>query len=284
MAHLKEAVESLRAARRERAKWGLITAGEEVRRITRKSLRACCLVAMRLLNVADAQKHFTSDVSDLQAGLWTRAALMAFAHDMQALSQVGAGIDGVDLGMHMRDIRIRMLQLSGDTHYSELRAPDRYQLQLLFGEISHWLDHSWEDFSRARALLTQATTLASHLSQINSRDLLVAHDKEVHALAQSKLQALLAGPAGDRDGERAWRGLADALDVLTRMRWRDQALDAVVQAQLHGLKPAASDRTAPNTAGGQGRGVPVEKARRDAAALHIQAKQLQATLAAVSFG
>jgi hypothetical protein len=246
---LKEALDELRDARRERAKWGLIAAGEEARRKARKALQVTCYLAMRLMGVADAAKHFAKEPTELQTSLWVRSALMAFVTDMQTLGLAGTPLDGANLGVHLRDVRIRMLQLFADAHYSELRAPDRYNVQQLFGALCKWLDKTWDDFAQARALMGQAEILVEALACINSRDLLVEHDRQLCRQAKTKLGLLLDDPALEAPTSALYKSFVDTLELLTRVRFRSAALDDVVQGQLVELKPAGLERSALKAAG-----------------------------------
>lgn len=278
---LKEALEELRDARRERAKWGLITAGEEARRKARKSLQVTCYVAMRLMAVSDAAKYFAKEPTELQTSLWVRSALMGFVTDMQTLGSAGQPLDGANLGVHLRDVRIRMLQLFGDAHYSELRAPDRYNLQQLFGAMCKWLDKTWSDFEQARALMDQAAKLADALGRINGRDLLVEHDRQISRQAKAKLAPLASSHPIDAETSAPWKSLVDTLELLSKMRWRSAVLDDVVQTQLIDLKPAAVDRTALKAAGAAR--VAAEPTKRIPSEFVPRAKLVMDALDAVQF-
>lgn len=230
--NLREALQNIREAQRERTKWNLIATGEEARRKIRKALRATCIVAMRLLGHQDDSKYFTQDVSELEASLYVRAILMSFYFDIHSLSHASESLQSVDLGMHLREVRLRMLQLFSDPHYSELRAPDRFKLQKVFGEMNRWLDHTWEDYTQARALMQTVMALAQDVAKINNRDIIVAHDQQIQQQAIEQANALNASYLQNTSLEQSHKRLLELLYTVQKMQWRSPALDGVVSTQL----------------------------------------------------
>lgn len=225
---LKGALDFVRMARRERSKWALITAGEEGRRKAQKSLRAALILGMRIVKPAQAHRLFPRDPSELETALIVRASLMAFREDIMNLAETGASLSDMDLALHLRDVRIRMLQLFSDRHYSALRAPDRFQLQALFGRLNAWLDVSWENFPEARAVLAELGEFSAGLNEVNNRDILVEHDRSLRDAAVTRLAALDV----TLNGTDHWQAYAQALEQLKGMQWRSRELDAMVLGEL----------------------------------------------------
>ena len=235
---LKSALDFIRQARRERSKWALITAGEEARRKTQKSVRAGVILGMRLVSPGQAERLFPNDTSELESALRVRAALMSFRQDIGTLVATGARMQGVELGLHLRDVRIRMLQLFSDRSYSQLRAPDRFELQRLFGRMSAWLDHPWEQFEEALKNLDELGRFVDTLVAVNGRDVLVEHDREVRNRCLGRLQAMVQAAAAPIE---TWRTFADVLADLLAMQWRSAELDAHVLTEVdRGAGDAAS--------------------------------------------
>lgn len=243
--NLREALQNIREAQRERTKWNLIATGEEARRKVRKALRATCTVAMRLQGRQDVSKYFAKDVSELDASLYVRAILMSFYFDMHNLSLASEKLQSVDLGMHLREVRLRMLQLFSDPHYSELRAPDRFKLQKVFGEMNRWLDHTWEDYTQARALMQTAMALAQDVAKINNRDIIVAHDQQLQQQALKQADALSPTSLQSMPLEQAHKRLLEFLYTAQKMQWRSPALDAVVTMQIEQQGPQTKKHTLP---------------------------------------
>ena len=227
---MKESLDMLRLARRQNSKWGLITAGEEARRKTQKGLRASVIMSMRLLAPGQAEALFPNDTSELQTALMVRAALMEFRRDVLALVEPSGVISDHDVGLLLRDVRVRLLQLFGERSYQDLRAPDRFQLQLFMTRVSEWLDKAWDNAAPARELMGELADYARGLQRVNHRTILIHHDLEVKQQVLAKLLQLQERPP--TSSTECWRGLANALQDARRMEWRSDALDMLVKQEL----------------------------------------------------
>lgn len=227
---LKGSLELLRTARRENSKWGLITASEEARRKTQKGLRACVIMSMRLLAPAQAENLFPNDSSELQTALTVRAALMEFRRDILTLVEPAHEVSDNDVGLLLRDVRVRLTQLVGERTYQDLRAPDRFALQLFMARINEWLDKAWDNVAPARQLMSELASYARGLDCVNHRHILVQHDLEVKQQVLAKLQQLQDRPPAT--STECWRGLANALQDMRRMEWRSDTLDLLVRQEL----------------------------------------------------
>ena len=227
---MKESLDMLRLARRQSSKWGLITAGEEARRKTQKGLRASVIMSMRLLAPAQAESLFPNDTSELQTALTVRAALMEFRRDMLALVDPATVIADNDVGLLLRDVRVRLTQLFGERSYQDLRAPDRFQLQLFMTRTNEWLDKAWDNVAPARQLMADLANYTRGLDCVNHRVILVQHDLEVKQQVLAKLLQLQERPP--TSSTECWRGLANALQDARRMEWRSDTLDMLVKQEL----------------------------------------------------
>lgn len=230
LAMLKESLDLLRVARRQSSKWGLITASEEARRKAQKGLRASLIMSMRLLAPGQAESLFPNDTSELQTALTVRAALMEFRRDVLAMVEPAQPVTNNDVGLLLRDVRVRLTQLIGERSYQDLRAPDRFQLQLFMTRINEWLDKAWDDVTPARQLMGELANYARGLDCVNHRNILVQHDLEVKQQVLAKLQQLQERPPSS--STECWRGLTNALQDARRMEWRSDTLDLLVKQEL----------------------------------------------------
>lgn len=222
---LQMAQSLLRQAQRQRSKWALIAAGEEARRKTQKSLRASLIMATRIAAPAAAATLFANDTSELQTSLTTRQALTALRRDLTSYVSRAPSLSDVEVGLQMREVRIRLLQMCGDRAYVSVRAQDRYKMQDLHQRISQWLDRMWDNFEEARAILLEVGVYAQLLHNINNRRSLIDHDRELGSQVGAELAQMR------RDGFAKARMLA-ALRQLQSLRGRSDEVDVLVAKHI----------------------------------------------------
>ncbi|MBI5509719.1 MAG: hypothetical protein HY903_13275 [Deltaproteobacteria bacterium] len=176
---LRNCCDRLKAARRARSKWALITEGEDGRRKALKALQLGMTTAMRLAGYPAGVLAFPEDPAELQVALQVREALISLRRDLLNVTAEVEQSPDHELNITARDVRIRILELFLSPVYRDLRAADRYALQELRARVDAWLATSWDDTEAARRLLSDVRAFAGMLDQVNNRELLVTHDRRV---------------------------------------------------------------------------------------------------------
>jgi hypothetical protein len=124
--------------------------------------------------------------------LEVREALIALRRDLVAVTGELETLRDYDLGISVRDVRIRILDLFLAPVYKDLRAADRYALQSLRARIDPWLLTTWEDTETARRLLSDVRAFANLLSEVNQREILVSYDRRIREQCLEGLDDLAA--------------------------------------------------------------------------------------------
>ncbi len=231
---LVECLDLLRAAKRERSKWALITAGEEGRRKATKSLRTNVILGMRIVSPVSADKLFVNEPSELQAALQVRDSIMLLRARVLTLLQSSVQVQPGDQEVRMLAAQVcqRLREFFQHPVYHYVRAADRYALQNHFGRIHGWVERlpTDEEVAIVDALEALGSTVED-LQQVNRRVILVDHDRQVRDTVLERLRALQG------DAWQAPHAGDDYLQVLReaqRMQHRNLDLDNVVRIQLNG--------------------------------------------------
>jgi hypothetical protein len=208
----------------------MITEGEEGRRKTQKALQYAITIALRLVASEPVTEPFGDTATELECALMVRGALLAFSRDVLAITEDADVVPDAELGIKLRDLRIRFLDLFLSALYRELRAPDRYQLQSLRRRLDAWLDGVWDACDVARQLLADVRAYAELLVLINNREILVEHDRRVRERGLTDLSDLAATlSVSTRDG---WGRLFAILQDLQPLSWRDLEFGRWLAAEL----------------------------------------------------
>jgi hypothetical protein len=172
------------------SKWGLIAAGEEGRRKARRTVRAAILLVTRLMQPVRGHKPLTHRSDPLSEALTSRELLMRARADLLALVDVGLAASDSDIGPHMREVRMRFVQLLGAQGYGDLRVADRHAMGVTLSEVNGWLAKPWNDFNAARQILAHVAQTAEGLASINLRGAVLKHDRATQMQALAMLDAL----------------------------------------------------------------------------------------------
>ena len=224
---LREVRAQLTRARAERSKWALITAIEEGRRKAQRALRAGLGLAARLAGMPPPS--FIAEHSELASAQRVRELLMTFRADVLRMTDNVEAMPPSYVEMMARDAHLHLLSFIGHPHYHELRGPDRFQVQSLRARLAQCLTSKKPSPTEAAKVLLDLHAFAGLLSAVNSREVLVVHDRAVKKRGADELEALLAGLSMGR-GHRSTT-YAIILSDLTRMRGRDPDLDEHVRRE-----------------------------------------------------
>lgn len=214
MAHLMRQRARLRLQAALVSKWGMVACGENARRDARLWLRSL-LVALGL-NRPDNAAWQVAGLDLLGEALVVRETMMRFRADVLASVDLGLSLAPEDVGLHLRDVHLRIAALRHERHYAAVRVRDRYELGRLQRRLTAWLDGDWTQAAAARQVLLDLAACAQNLEEINERDVLCAHDRQVQGEALALLDTL--GVAAAKAPMHTLQAL------LERLRWRSQEL------------------------------------------------------------
>jgi len=198
------------------------------------------ILATRLMQPVRAHKPLADEPDLLAEALASRELVMRARADLLMLVDVGMAVSDSELGPQMREVRMRLVQLTGARGYGDLRVSDRHVIGVNLGELNNWLAKPWNDFGAARQILNHVAETALRLGAINLRAVLLKHDRAtqlqalalLEALEPEVAQALEAPPAprpalkkGQKPRPTAQqRRLLTVANLVGTMRWRTSEL------------------------------------------------------------
>ncbi len=226
---LSRARERLEAARWQRTKPALLTEANEARRTAEKALRTALLAVASAVDSPSARRFLAEESAELSEALCVRDLLFGLRRDLGNLTAQASELSPEAVRDRMSRASDCLRALSYSPLFPQLRFVDRYPLQQFQQRLDHWLHDARGQLDQARQILSDLGTFAQLLAQINHREVLVQHDRQLARFCLDNLRDLRA--TLDFAKEHAWPRLKVVLEELGRLRWRDQDLYTFVEAE-----------------------------------------------------
>jgi hypothetical protein len=204
-----------------------------------------------ILSDFEGASHPDRQWIDMELLLRTRRLYGQLRRELMALGEPR----DQELVLRLSELARRIIRLRLDEIYIHLRISDRVQIRALLKRIESWLASEQRSLKTGRVIWSELRTFVNLLAQINNRQELHEHDRDVIGRVY---QALYRGtrppaviPAAVLDELRSLEGLDDELDSLILHSSSEHAedwqgpLQRLWQASQNGdpTLPAALDRS-----------------------------------------